>query len=81
MVVEGVPTLQDSTPGSIDHRAPAARRKRVAGFDAGQFEADARSGNEIGVRGTPTFFINGVRHTGDYDLDTLLTALTTKAAA
>lgn len=42
---------------------------------------DARSGNESGVRGTPTFFINGVRHTGDYDLDTMLAALTAKAPA
>ena len=29
-----------------------------------------------GVQGTPTFFINGVRHEGSYDQDTLLAALT-----
>jgi protein-disulfide isomerase len=27
------------------------------------------------VNGTPTFFINGVRHDGDYDVASLLAAL------
>lgn len=30
-----------------------------------------QSGRESGVVSTPTFFINGVRHDGDWDLDTL----------
>ena len=33
------------------------------------------SGVKSGVNGTPTFFINGVRHDGGYDLPTLLGAL------
>jgi protein-disulfide isomerase len=28
-----------------------------------------------GVNGTPTFFVNGIRHNGDWDLDSLLSAL------
>jgi len=32
---------------------------------------------QLGVNGTPTFFINGVRHNGSYDLATLLGALET----
>jgi protein-disulfide isomerase len=40
---------------------------------------DFLSGVRSGVNGTPTFFINGVRHNGSYDLDTLLGAL--RAAA
>jgi hypothetical protein len=28
-----------------------------------------------GVNGTPTFFINGYRHDGGYDLDSLLAAI------
>ena len=36
---------------------------------------DFMSGVKSGVNGTPTFFINGVRHEGDYDLETLLAAL------
>jgi protein-disulfide isomerase len=33
------------------------------------------SGVRSGVNGTPTFFINGVRHNGSYDFDTLLEAI------
>jgi len=32
-------------------------------------------GQALGVNGTPTFFINGVRHNGGYDLKSLLGAL------
>jgi protein-disulfide isomerase len=28
-----------------------------------------------GVNGTPTFFINGVRHDGDFELETLRQAI------
>jgi protein-disulfide isomerase len=35
---------------------------------------DFLSSVRSGVNGTPTFFINGVRHDGSYDLETLLTA-------
>jgi protein-disulfide isomerase len=33
------------------------------------------SGLRSGVRGTPTFFINGVRHEGGYNLASLVEAL------
>ena len=33
------------------------------------------SGVRSGVNGTPTFFINGLRHDGTYDLDTLADAI------
>jgi len=36
---------------------------------------DFLSGVRSGVNGTPTFFINGLRHNGSYDLKTLLSAL------
>jgi protein-disulfide isomerase len=36
---------------------------------------DFLSGVRSGVNGTPTFFINGVRYDGSYDLETLLTAI------
>jgi protein-disulfide isomerase len=42
-------------------------------------QADFLSGVRSGVNGTPTFFINGVRHNGGFDFDTLLGAL--RAAA
>jgi protein-disulfide isomerase len=37
--------------------------------------ADFMSGVRSGVNGTPTFFINGVRHDGSWDEETLLAAL------
>jgi protein-disulfide isomerase len=37
--------------------------------------ADFMSGVRSGVNGTPTFYINGRRHDGSYDLETLLAAI------
>jgi protein-disulfide isomerase len=37
--------------------------------------ADFMSGVRSGVNGTPTFFINGRRHDGSHDLETLLAAI------
>jgi protein-disulfide isomerase len=58
------------------------------GLDVGRFDRelarhvhadrareDFLSGVRSGVAGTPTFYINGVRHDGSYDLPVLLTAL------
>ncbi len=38
---------------------------------AGRVSEDVASADESGVSGTPTFFINGRRHYGVYDIDTL----------
>jgi protein-disulfide isomerase len=46
---------------------------------AGTIERDLREGVESGVRGTPTFFINGVRHEGSYDRESLLSVIRTAA--
>jgi predicted DsbA family dithiol-disulfide isomerase len=37
--------------------------------------ADVTTADESGVSGTPTFFINGRRHYGVYDIDTLTEAV------
>ena len=37
------------------------------------------SGIRSGVNGTPTFFVNGYRHNGGYDMRSLLDALRTRA--
>jgi len=42
---------------------------------AGRVREDFLSGVRSGVNGTPTFFINGVRHNGSFDLDSLLAAI------
>jgi protein-disulfide isomerase len=36
---------------------------------------DIESGVASGVRGTPTFFINGIRHEGSFDLETMREAV------
>ena len=41
---------------------------------AARIHADVETGVASGVEGTPTFFINGVRHEGPYDFASLLAA-------
>ncbi|MFW3169212.1 Na+/H+ antiporter NhaA [Geodermatophilus sp. CPCC 206100] len=43
--------------------------------NARRVEEDVESAEASGVEGTPTFFVNGLRHTGPYDADTLAAAL------
>ncbi len=42
---------------------------------AGRLREDFLSGVRSGVNGTPTFFVNGMRHDGGYDFEALLEAL------
>src|SRR5829696_934698 len=44
-------------------------------LDLRRFEEDRLGGDRAGVRGTPAFFVNGVRYTGPMDLDGLLAAI------
>jgi protein-disulfide isomerase len=50
-----------------------------AGTFAERVRANFLSGVRSGVNGTPTFFINGVRHEGPWDEESLLAALATAA--
>ena len=38
-------------------------------------DEDIESGKSSGVKNTPTFFINGDRNVGEWDLDNVLSAL------
>ena len=51
----------------------AVHRRRV--------REDFLSGVRSGVNGTPTFFVNGVRHNGGFDLESLLAALESALSA
>jgi protein-disulfide isomerase len=42
---------------------------------AERIRADFMGGVRSGVNGTPTFFINGVRHDGSYNLESMMAAL------
>jgi protein-disulfide isomerase len=55
--------------------APQLLREIASGVHARRVREDFTSGVKSGVNGTPTFFINGVRHDGGYDLPHLLAAL------
>jgi protein-disulfide isomerase len=48
---------------------------------AARVQEDFMSGVRSGVNGTPTFFINGHRHDGPYDLEPLLAALERAASS
>jgi protein-disulfide isomerase len=47
----------------------------IAGAFAARVSADFRGGLRSGVNGTPTFFINGERHTGSFEASELMAAL------
>ena len=57
------------------------RRRSLRGDDvrsrefAAHVAQDVASADESGVSGTPTFFINGRRHQGAYDIETLTSAV------
>jgi protein-disulfide isomerase len=52
-----------------------ALRSALGGFYAKRVREDFISGVRSGVNGTPTFFINGRRHDGTWNLDGLMDAL------
>jgi len=52
----------------------------LEGEIAKRIKEDRKSGIRSGVNGTPTFFINGMRHDGPPDYDSLLAALESELA-
>jgi len=50
-------------------------RQMLAHAHAAKVQAQVDGGLQSGVGGTPTFFVNGVRHDGPHDLESLLAAL------
>ena len=73
---------QAVTNGSL-RRSAASLGLNLTKFDSEFYERmysnhideDIQSGNSSGVKGTPTFFINGELYNGSWDLDSLLGAL------
>jgi Na+/H+ antiporter NhaA len=50
------------------------------GRHSGRVDQDVESADVSGVSGTPTFFVNGQRHFGAYDIETLMAAVMTARA-
>ena len=48
---------------------------RAANVRKLRLRADFKGGVRSGVNGTPTFFINGHRHDGSFDFETLVSAI------
>jgi protein-disulfide isomerase len=80
-------------PGVLE-REDLLRHARKLGLDLARFEGelgshvhqarvqhDFQSGVRSGVNGTPTFFINGVRHDDSWDVETLVAVLSEAAEA
>ncbi len=49
-----------------------------AGVHGPRVQRDVGTGARSGVNGTPTFFVNGLRHNGPYDVSSLRAALTSE---
>lgn len=60
---------------TLDLDVEQFRRDLAAGLHEARVREDFASGVRSGVNGTPTFFINGRRHDGSYQLDELLQAV------
>jgi protein-disulfide isomerase len=54
-------------------------RDRSSPQIAQRIELDIASGERSGVEGTPTFYVNGARHEGGYDLESLRAAIVASA--
>jgi len=50
-------------------------RDRTSPEVARRMDRDRASGERSGVMGTPTFYVNGVRHDGSFDVDSLRAAV------
>ena len=50
-------------------------RDRTSPEVENRIDRDLASGERSGVPGTPTFFVNGIRHDGGYDLESLRSAI------
>jgi protein-disulfide isomerase len=65
---------------TLDLDVESFDRELAEHVHAARVREDFMSGVRSGVNGTPTFYVNGVRHDDSYDLETLLAALERAAA-
>lgn len=79
ILYENQNALEDSYLAEYASQLGLDRRALLRDIKESRFEQrireDFMSGVKSGVNGTPTFFINGFRYDGDYDVKSLLAAL------
>ena len=66
------------SPGST---STACARSSSRARTRARVERDVGSGRDVGRPGTPTFFVNGARHSGAFDAQALIAALEGREAA
>lgn len=66
---------------AVDLDVERLRAELNDGTHAQRVAADLESGRAAGVTGTPAFFVNGQRHDGTYDAQSLIAALEQAAGA
>ena len=83
MLFENQPALSDSDrlmyAAELGLDVPRFSRELAEHRYAARVREDFLSGVQSGVNGTPSFFINEVRHDGSYDLPSLLSAIESAA--
>lgn len=74
------PKLSEETVLAVARELSLDAERMAAELEAGTWRErvarDVSSAGESGATGTPTFFLNGVRHYGAYDASSLVEALT-----
>ncbi len=79
LLFEHQANLKDATLLKLAVKLRLASDHLVYALKEGKYAArvktDLESGIASGVEGTPTFYINGKRYDGDYDLDSLIEAV------
>lgn len=75
------PGLLESLASALGLSTQALREALVSGVYAPKVQADFLGGVRSGVNGTPTFFVNGVRHDGAYSVTELAYSIDSAMAA
>jgi protein-disulfide isomerase len=82
LLFENQEQLSDALYSALAEQLGLSQTALLQVLEEGKYKdrvrADFSSGVRSGVNGTPTFFINGMRHDGTFDYETLVLALREK---
>jgi protein-disulfide isomerase len=84
LLFENQRLLSERLLSGLAERLRLSVEELAEALDEGRFservQRDFSGGVRNGVNGTPTFFINGARHDGDFEFETLVKAIEAKSA-
>jgi len=82
LLFENQEQLSEALYSALAEKLGLSQTALLQALEEGKYKdrvrADFSSGVRSGVNGTPTFFINGMRHDGTFDYETLVLALREK---